>query len=281
VWEKIKSWLTEPAQLIKELNEYRADKDNQNAPLRERLTVIDDLLTDNRQQLGRLLDLYLSGDFDKSILTERKARLETTVKALEKERTTLAASLEAQTLTDEQIATVFDFAAAIREGLEVADRDFDARRRIVEMLDVQVTLTIEDGVKAAWLSCTLLGKDEQVSIVSKDTRSHGQARRTWDILMATGRCGVVAAVRLPRGRESAKPMSPPPSPGVPIPPRPPLGRPTGSPPLQSRWRLSAPGCRATTSLSRPGSPVRSATARRECFATGQLAFYFRASFTLL
>lgn len=37
-----------------------------------RLGVVDDLLADNRRQLGRLLDLYLSGDSPKDVLTDRR-----------------------------------------------------------------------------------------------------------------------------------------------------------------------------------------------------------------
>ena len=100
-------------------------------------------------ELEKLLDLYLAGDFDKEMLTERKTRLEATITALEEERTDLTIQLEAVTLTDEQIATITDFAREVSGGLEIADQDFDARRKIIDLLDVRVTLAQEGEQKVA------------------------------------------------------------------------------------------------------------------------------------
>lgn len=72
--------------------------------------MIDDLLADNCRQLERLLDLYLSGDFDKEVLTDRRTRLEATITALEKERAELTIQLETTTLTEGQIKTLADLA---------------------------------------------------------------------------------------------------------------------------------------------------------------------------
>jgi hypothetical protein len=68
--------------------------------------------------LERLLDLYLSGDFAKEMLTDRKARLETTIAALEKERADLVITLESRTISDAQILTIEKFVKKVAEGLE-------------------------------------------------------------------------------------------------------------------------------------------------------------------
>jgi site-specific DNA recombinase len=128
VWEWVKSWLSNPEALREGLEEQRAEQERANKPLHDRLDVVDDLLSDNRRRLEKLLDLYLSGDFDKDVLTDRKARLETTIAALEKERADLAVFLESQ-LSDEAIATLMDFARKVSGGLEIADQDFEARRQ--------------------------------------------------------------------------------------------------------------------------------------------------------
>jgi hypothetical protein len=155
VWEWIKSFLTNPEALALGLETYQAEREKENQPIRERLEVVDNLLGDNRSQLERLLDLYLSGDFPKEILIERRKRLETTIEALEKERVGLVARLEEQTFTPDQMQTIRDFAAQEAEGLERADQDFETRRRMIEALDVQATLTVEDGVKVAYARCIL------------------------------------------------------------------------------------------------------------------------------
>lgn len=168
MWEKVKEWLQHTEVLRQTLEEAQAQREEANKPLRDRLAVVDDLLADNRRQLEKLLDLYLSGDFPKEVLTERKARLETTIAALEKERADLVVTLEAQTLTDEQILTIEQYAGEIADGLEEAENDFEARRRIIEGMDVQVRLTVEDGVKVAWASW-LVSNEERLSI--EDTTS--------------------------------------------------------------------------------------------------------------
>jgi len=169
VWDWVKSFLTDPAMLSEGLRAKQEEQAQANTPLQERLAVVDDLLADNRRQLERALDLYLSGDFDKEMLTERKARLEKVIEALESERAGLAAQLETQTFTDEQVQTVMEFAQGVARGLETADQDFEARRRVVEMLDVRATLAVEDGEKVAYVRC-MLG-DEALSVRQPNTRS--------------------------------------------------------------------------------------------------------------
>jgi len=106
-------------------------------------------------QLERLLDLYLAGDFDKEVLTDRRARVEETIAALEKERGELAAYLEARVLSVEQIETIQEFAAKIGENLEAMDDDFDAKQGLIEALDVRVTLVVEDGEQLVYAKCLL------------------------------------------------------------------------------------------------------------------------------
>jgi hypothetical protein len=129
--------------------------------------VVESLIADYRKQLEKLLDLYLADAFPKEMLTERKTRLETTIKALEKEQAGLVAKLEAQTLTENEIRTLQEFAVKIGAGLEQAD--FQARCGVIEALDIQVTLTVEDEVKVAYLHCALPGQDA-ILVMSQHTR---------------------------------------------------------------------------------------------------------------
>jgi hypothetical protein len=168
-WGWVKGLLLNPEALRQNLEEQQAEQERVNQPLRDRLAVIDDLLADNQRQLERLLDLYLSGDFDKEVLTERKARLETTIAALEKERVDLAMALEAQILTDDQIVSIEDFAEEVAGGLEEAETSFKARRHIIDLLDVRVTLTVEDGQKVAYVRC--LVDETELSIVAPASKT--------------------------------------------------------------------------------------------------------------
>jgi hypothetical protein len=155
VWEWVKSFLTDPEALAQGLWEVQQEREQENAPIRERLAVVDDLLADNRAQLERLLDLYLSGEFPKEALVDRKSRLEVTISALERERVGPAAHLETQVLSVEQVQTIQDLAEKIGKNLETMDDDFSARRRLIKELNVQVTLAVEDSQKATCARCTL------------------------------------------------------------------------------------------------------------------------------
>ena len=163
VWEWVKSLLTDAGALEHGLWEVHEEREKENEPIRERLVVVDDLVGDNRAQLDRLLDLYLSGEFPKDVLTDRKSRLEKTVLALEEERAGLVAHLEARSLSVEQIETIRDFAAKIGENLEAMDGYFNGMRGLIEVLDVQVTLTVEDGEKVAYARCIFAQESWPVS----------------------------------------------------------------------------------------------------------------------
>ena len=165
VWNWAKSFLCSPEMLEEGLEAYQAERERENAPLHERLKVVDGLLTDNQAQLERLVDLYLSGSFPKETLIDRKNRLETTVSALQKEREILAAQVEGRTLTREQMQSLQDFAVEVAKGVDAAEDSFEDKRRIIETLDIQVTLVIENGQKIAYARC-ILGSD-QLIIVQK------------------------------------------------------------------------------------------------------------------
>ena len=167
VWDWVESLLSDPVALTRGLIQHQQERDQANEPLRQRLQVVDDLLTDNKKQLDRLLDLYLASDFPREALTERKARLETTGQALENERASLAAQLEAQSLTDEQIQSLEGFARKIAEGLVAAERDFETRRAVIEALDVHGTLVIEDGERIAYVQCILRKEDSVLRLLPR------------------------------------------------------------------------------------------------------------------
>ncbi|MBD3314139.1 hypothetical protein GF345_06870 [Candidatus Woesearchaeota archaeon] len=163
VWEWVKSFLMDPKALIQGLEAQQKKTEESCHPARERLAAIEDLLADNHRQMERLVDLYLSGDFPREMLVEHKTRLEGIIEALEKERTNLVTRLEVQMITAEQVVTITDFARKIASGLDEAEKSFEARRRIIELLDVTGTLTEEDGDKVVYVQCVI--GDKALSIL--------------------------------------------------------------------------------------------------------------------
>ena len=67
--------------------------------------------------------------------------------------------------TDEDIATIEEFAEQVGTGLENAD--FETKRQVIELLDVQVVLNVEDGQKVAYARCEF---GQELLIVSATTK---------------------------------------------------------------------------------------------------------------
>lgn len=177
VWDWLRGWLADPERLEERLERYQENEAELNAPLRERITVADNLIQEHQEQLERLLDLYLSGDFGKDLLMARKQELEGTIEKLKAERAELASSLDQSALTDEQLAAIGELTTAVAEGLAKADQDFDKRRQLIELLDVTVTLTIEDGERVAYPRFVLTEADEPLGVCANPHR-YGQKTRT-------------------------------------------------------------------------------------------------------
>jgi len=158
VWDWLKNWLCDPDRLAAGLEAYRSTQTRANSPILDRLETVENLLAENREQVERLLDLFLAGDFPREMLGERKSRLETTITALEEEKKSLQESLNAGELTETQTQNIIEFSKQVQMGMEKADQSFATQRQIVELLDVSVTLAVEDGERVVYLSCRL-GQD--------------------------------------------------------------------------------------------------------------------------
>ncbi len=134
VWQWISSLLTDPAALGEGFETFRIQQVEAQRPLLERLAIVREILAAHTTELERLLDLYLSGDFPKAMLADRKARLEQTISSLEKERSHLIASLQATTLREDQSLQIQGFLTEVVDGLRNADDSFE----------------LDDGLSRSW-----------------------------------------------------------------------------------------------------------------------------------
>ncbi|MFC1975108.1 recombinase zinc beta ribbon domain-containing protein [Chloroflexota bacterium] len=152
VWNWVKEFLSSDETLEKGFAEYKVRQAEKNEPLLEQLQSVNRLLAKNQEKLNRLLDLYLEGDFEKEVLTERKSGLEKKVGELETEKAGIAAQLDVG-LTEEKMKTLKEFRAKVTKGFDPATASFTTRKRIVEILDAQTTLIVEDGQKVVYATC--------------------------------------------------------------------------------------------------------------------------------
>jgi site-specific DNA recombinase len=165
VWAKVKEWLSEPAKLETGYAQYLANRERELAPIRERIATIDQLLAENRDQLERLVDLYLSQEIDKGLLLGRKRRLEKTIGSLESERARQTAVLEKQVVTEMEVRDISEFAAKVRAGLANANGSFEAKREVLELLNVEAVCLAEDDVKKVRVTA-VIGLDDVLSLAN-------------------------------------------------------------------------------------------------------------------
>jgi hypothetical protein len=134
-WKWVKGVIENPNNFHVGLGKLQGESRRANGTLHKRLAIIDEQILENQKQLDKLLDLYLNGDFPKEVLTERKQRLEEISANLRKEKGGLTEHVYKATISDDQLIQIEAFCAKIRCRLNHAD--FDAKRQIIELLDVR------------------------------------------------------------------------------------------------------------------------------------------------
>lgn len=195
VWDKLEEAAGDENKLIDGLKGYQARQESKVEPIRRELGYVEQLIKDkNAEWEGAYLD-------QKLLTSERaKARkaieideLEQVIKELEKRRGELLTDLEEKTLTDEQIMglnvfrkQVLKHIEIIREaeakGLEVPELRqavFEEKRKLLAILDVQVTLYVEDGRKKGDITAKFFPKGEVLSVELGTTSSSLHNRQNW------------------------------------------------------------------------------------------------------
>lgn len=85
VWDWLVDFIKNPHALMSGLKDSQDESVQENQTLLDRLAMIERQIEEQDKQLVKLLDLYLSGDFARDMLTERKTRLENNIANLRKE----------------------------------------------------------------------------------------------------------------------------------------------------------------------------------------------------
>jgi len=168
VWRWIEGLILDRENLALALRELQPESQRANRPLQERLAIVDQQIADHRERYEKLLDLYLGGQYAREMRIKRKVCLEKTIASLNEERERLAESLAASEITNEDIVSIQEFASAIAKGLKYLT--FEEKCRVVDLLELHGTLTVEDGQNVVFAQC-VLGK-ETLNIASIPTREY-------------------------------------------------------------------------------------------------------------
>ena len=168
VWDWVRGIIENPAYAAKGLADMQAEKGKANKPLQDRLRLIEGQITEIEKQQNKLLDLYLTGDFSKDILTERKNRVDERLSKLVKERADLSVHIQSVTFTEENLASFDQFCSQVRDGLD--SLTFADKRRIFEILDVRAKLAFENNEKVVYVRCLI--DQQRLSLVQTSHSSN-------------------------------------------------------------------------------------------------------------
>lgn len=148
VWLWLKNFLANPEALESGFLDFITRYNSESSPLVERIAIVKNLLSENRQQLQKVLDLYIDGKFSRDILTKRKKKFEGKIFELASELGRLTERMEYWSTKSEKIENIKDFICEINGLMNEADTNFPYRRRIIEYLDVQAAIARQhEGVK--------------------------------------------------------------------------------------------------------------------------------------
>ena len=164
VWDWLKAKFSDENALLEALNEQTVKRDEITRPQRDNLATIDKLLKDKKHELEKLLDLYLTGDFPRELLTERKKKIDNEIYGFEAQQSRLQSILDEEALGEERIKTLLELTHYVRNGMVEAENDFKKRRWVIDTLDVKATLAIENNEKVVYMSC--MAGNESVSFSS-------------------------------------------------------------------------------------------------------------------
>lgn len=154
VWSWLRALLCDPVALRAGISVLRAQAESKIAPLQERLQAVDRQIAESQREAVRLLDQYLAGAIEKSILQERKAAGDASVAALQQERTELDRRLKASTSDSSALENLASFAIQVSDALAQAETAA-LRRSVIETLEVKVLLSVEEGDRVAYAGCVL------------------------------------------------------------------------------------------------------------------------------
>lgn len=154
VWEYVRTEIANPAVLERKLKELKENQEEQKAPITERLAMLNKHRETIIDELRRLALLYAKNSMPEHLLTElieqqnHKLRLtEAEIERLEEETV--------EPLSDNQIADLVSFAKEFEAHLSSLEQDNEAKRFVIEGLDVKVIVKTIDNTQFLEISTLL------------------------------------------------------------------------------------------------------------------------------
>lgn len=186
IWAELEEASRDKDKLIEGLRDYQVLQESKVEPIRRELVYVEQLIVDKNAEWE---DDYASIRFLPELAKAKKgiemAQTEQVLKELEKRKADLLTQLEEKSLTDERIMGITAFAAQVAEDMaivreaEAAGQDrpdlkaavYEEKRRLLAILDVQVTLFTEDGKRKARITAMYCASGKVLSVESETYNS--------------------------------------------------------------------------------------------------------------
>ena len=173
VWHWLKSLIETPSVITKGLRNMQAEAITTNSQIVNQIEIIDQKLNELNNQQNKLLDLLINGDFPKSLIDERKQKINNTRKKLMEEQEQLNSHLNQTVPDDEQIAEIEEFCAKIQGKLDNAS--FESKRHLIEMFDVHGKLIVENDQKIVEVTCLITPQPQSLALTSHSSNTGATA----------------------------------------------------------------------------------------------------------
>ena len=167
VWEYVLDIITDPKRFEDGIRKAQDNERDALGPKRERREAVMAMIADCEVEAAKLAGALKQTPDGGIVHKHLQADIETTERryaALCKERDELQAALNANPLTDENIAAAIEFRRQVVEGLR--DPTFEDKRRVLEFLRVKVT--IKD--KHAQVQCIIPIQKDAIDLTTNNSR---------------------------------------------------------------------------------------------------------------
>ena len=160
VWEWVKEEIANPAILQRKLQEIQTQQQEERSGARDALEALytnKDTIEAELLRLGRLYATDMPIHLIEQLISEQNHKLKLTVDEIRKRE-----QENESPLTDDMIRSLVGFSWKLGEHLAAIEERFDAKRVVIDGLDVRVTVVRKTG--ELWLNLQCILRDDIVSI---------------------------------------------------------------------------------------------------------------------
>ncbi|MEP7284323.1 MAG: recombinase family protein [Chloroflexota bacterium] len=177
VWGAIKEALLRPDRILASYYDIQNEQESQQKTVRTRLDGVNKLISEKKQQLRKLLDLYLTDSYDVEWLQPKQKQLQTELEQLQLTADSLTRQLEKEIVGDSQIEEATEVIQKITRSMEHVSPE--QKEILIDVLGVEATLLrTEDGYIVTFIGLIPLKTINVTTSISPRRRIHGSRPST-------------------------------------------------------------------------------------------------------